>query len=76
MRKTPHPARRWCSYGYYSPHGFIDYYVTEALGAYHGCHKALEQNALIYLDFLEKQHRAVHRLRRKAYEQEREYGGF
>jgi hypothetical protein len=47
--------------------------VTEALGAYHGCHKVLEENALIYLDFLEKQHRALHRLRRKAYEGEREF---
>src|SRR5262249_8950478 len=59
---------------YYSPHGFLDYYITEALGSYSGCQNVLEQNALIYLEFLEKQHRAIHRLRRKAYEQEREFG--
>jgi hypothetical protein len=58
---------------YYSPHGFIDYYVTEALGGYYRCEKVLEQNALVYLGFLEKQHRAIHRLRRNAFEQEREF---
>jgi hypothetical protein len=58
---------------YFSPHGCVDYYVSEALGAYSGCQNALEQNALIYLCLLEKQHRAIHRLRRKAYEQEREF---
>jgi hypothetical protein len=58
---------------YFSPHGFIDYYIREALGAYKGCQQSLKEDALIYLRFIERQHRSIHKLRRKAYEQECEF---
>jgi hypothetical protein len=58
---------------YFSPHGFIDYYITQALGQYHGCENSLEKDALTYLRFIERQHRSSHRARRKIYEQEQEF---
>jgi hypothetical protein len=36
---------------YFSPHGFIDHYIMEAIGSYGSCRDHLEKDALVYLGF-------------------------